>query len=103
MADLVGVCVAAGFAIVGSAGIVYASRALRLFRGDVMEQLFRFMAAGFLVIVLATLAEAGLLVAGQTIPTDVLGLALMAPFAIFLIGLICLIDWNERAKLNNLS
>jgi len=103
MVDLVGVCVAAGFVIVGAAGVIYANRAFRLFKGDIMERLFEFMAAGFLVIMVSSLTYGVLLVVGQSVPAEVLGLALMAPVAVFLVGLICLIDWNERTKLSHLS
>jgi hypothetical protein len=103
MAELVGICVAAGFVIVGAVGVIDSNKAFRLFKGDIMERLFKFMAAGFLVIVAAALTYGALLIAGQSVPADVLGLALMAPVAVFLVGLICLIDWNERSKLNHLS
>ncbi len=103
MADLVGVCVAAGFVIVGAAGVIYANKAFRLFKGDIMERLFKFMSAGFLVILVSALTYGTLLVVGQSVPAEVLGLALMAPVAVFLIGLVCLIDWNERSKLTSIS
>jgi hypothetical protein len=103
MADFLGIFVASGFVIVGAAGVVFGTRDFRLFRGDVMERYFKLMASGFLLVTAVSLGDAALLAAGQTVPTLILSLALMASAAVFLIGLMSLARLAGGSKADQLA
>jgi hypothetical protein len=100
MLDLVPIGVASGFVVVGIAGVIYGTKDFILFKGDIMERFFKFMASGFLLVTLISSADAAMLAAGRTVPTVDLALALMAPAVVFLIGLMSLVNWNERSKID---
>ena len=98
MLDLTNIAIAYGFGVLGIVGIVCVDTVIKMFKGDVMEQLFRFMVAGFALITLAGFGDAVLLTVGQQVPSGILSAALMVSFALLLIGLVRLIQWNERSK-----
>ena len=100
MLDLIDVGVGLGFGVLGAVGIVFVNDVLKMFKGDVMEQLFKFMVAGFILITVVGFGDAVLLAAGQTVPSGIFGAALMLSFALLLIGLVRLIQWNEKSKLS---
>jgi hypothetical protein len=102
MFDLTDVSLGVGFGILGSVGIVCVNSVLRMFKGDVMEQLFKFMVTGFALITVVGFSDAALSSAGQAVPSGVLGAALMVSFALLLIGLVRLIQWNEKSKLSGI-
>lgn len=97
MLNLVDVSVGFGFGVLGSVGIVCVSFIIRMFRGDVMEQLFKFMVAGFILITAVGYGDALLLMVGEDVPSGIFGAALMISFALLLIGLIRLILWNGKS------
>jgi membrane protein YdbS with pleckstrin-like domain len=103
MVSFLDVSIAIAFGLLGAAGSVYATKLLRLFKGDIMEQLFRLIALAFLLIMAAGFGDAAVLVADQTIPSGVLSAALIASIAVLLIGLVRLFEWNERLKLTHLT
>lgn len=103
MVDLVSVSLGYGFGILGVVGIICVDSILRMFRGDVMEQLFKFMVAGFAIVTVVGFGDAVLYTVGQTVPLGVLAAALMVSFALLLIGLVRLIQWNERSKLTSVA
>jgi len=98
MLDLTNIAIAYGFGVLGIVGIVCVDTVIKMFKGDVMEQLFRFMVVGFALITLAGFGDAVLLTVGQQVPSGILSAALMVSFALLLIGLVRLIQWNERSK-----
>jgi hypothetical protein len=100
MLDLVDIGVALGFGVLGAVGVVFVNDVLKMFKGDIMEQLFRFMVAGFILITLVGFGDAALLAGGVTVPSGVFGAVLMVSFALLLIGLVRLIQWNEKSKLS---
>ncbi len=101
MIDLSQVALAYGFGILGAVGIVCVDTIIRMFKGDVMEQLFRFMVAGFGLITLVGLGDAVLLTVGENVPSGtLLASALMVSFALLLVGLVRLIQWNESSKVS---
>jgi hypothetical protein len=100
MVDLIDIGVGIGFGVLGAVGIVFVNDVLKMFKGDVMEQLFKFMVAGFILITLVGFGDAGLLAVGQAVPSGVFGAVLMLSFALLLIGLVRLIQWNEKSKLS---
>ena len=85
MLDVIDIGVGIGFGVLGAAGIVFVNDILKMFKGDVMEQLFKFMVAGFILITLIGFGDAALLAVGQTIPSGVFGAVLMLSFAFILI------------------
>ena len=103
MPDLIDMGVGIGFGVLGGVGIVFVNELLKMFKGDVMEQLFRFMVAGFILITVVGFGDAALLAVGQTVPSGVFGGVLMLSFALLLIGLVRLIWWNERSKMSAIS
>jgi hypothetical protein len=103
MADLIDILVGVGFGILGAVGIICVNSVLKMFRGDVMEQLFKFMVGGFALIAAVGFGDAVLLVAGQAVPSGIFGAALMVSFALLLIGLVRLIQWNEKSKLSPIA
>jgi hypothetical protein len=92
--DFVDVSVGAGFAILGAVGIVCVNKVLAMFKGDVMEQLFKFMVGGFAIIMVVGLADIVLLAAGQVLSLGIFAAVLIISFALFLIGLVRLIMWE---------
>jgi hypothetical protein len=98
MFDLVDLSVGFGFGVLGSVGIVCVSIIIKMFKGDVMEQLFRFMVAGFILIAAVGYCDAILFIVGVAVPSGVFGAALMVSFALLLIGLLRLILWNEKSS-----
>ena len=100
MIDLTGVTIAYGFGILGLVGIVCVDSVIKMFKGDVMEQLFKFMVVGFALVTLVGFGDALLLTVGQEVPSGILSAALMVSFALLLIGLVRLIQWNERSKVS---
>jgi len=103
MLDLIAVSIAYGFGILGVVGIVCVDSVIKMFKGDVMEQLFRFMVAGFALVTLVGFGDAILLTVGEEVPSGILGAALMVSFALLLIGLVRLIQWNERSKVSTIT
>ena len=69
-----------------------------MFKGDIMEQLFKFMVAGFILIAAVGYADAILFIVNVSVPSGIFGAALMASFAFLLIGLLRLILWNEKSS-----
>lgn len=98
MLDLVNLSVGFGFGVLGSVGIVCVNIIIKMFKGDIMEQLFKFMVAGFILIAGVGYADAILFIANVAVPSGIFGAALMASFAILLIGLLRLILWNEKTN-----
>lgn len=98
MLNFLGFSIAATFGVIGALGSVYATRALRLFKGDIMEQLFRLMVLGFILITVASIGDAAVLLADLALPAGVFSAALIASVAFVVIGLIRLIDWSEQSK-----
>jgi hypothetical protein len=96
MLDLVDLSVGFGFGVLGSVGIVCVSTIIKMFKGDIMEQLFKFMVAGFILIAAVGYADAILFIVGVGVPSGIFGAALMVSFALLLIGLLRLILWNEK-------
>jgi len=90
-------------AIIGVVGIVCVDSVIKMFKGDVMEQLFKFMVVGFALIALVGFGDALLLTVGQEVPSGILSAALMVSFALLLIGLVRLIQWNERSKVSTIA
>ena len=103
MIDLTGVTIAYGFGILGLVGIVCVDSVIKMFKGDVMEQLFKFMVVGFALVTLVGFGDALLLTVGQEVPSGILSAALMVSFALLLIGLVRLIQWNERSKVSPIA
>jgi hypothetical protein len=103
MLDLTEVAIAYGFGILGFVGIVCVDSVIKMFKGDVMEQLFKFMVVGFALIALVGFGDALLLTVGQEVPSGILSAALMVSFALLLIGLVRLIQWNERSKVSPIA
>jgi hypothetical protein len=101
--DVVSLGVGAGFGILGLAGIFCVYSILQMFKGDVMEQLFRFMVAGFVLITVVGYGDAGLILAGQNVPSGIFGAALMVSFALLLVGLVRLVLWNQRSKQSGIA
>jgi hypothetical protein len=100
MLNVIDVGVGFGFGVLGAVGIVFANDILKMFKGDVMEQLFKFMVAGFVLITVVGFGYAALLAVGLNITSGVFGAALMLSFALLLIGLVRLIAWNEKSKMS---
>ncbi|MGA2665630.1 MAG: hypothetical protein ABSF83_11875 [Nitrososphaerales archaeon] len=98
MLDLTNVAIAYAFGVLGIVGIVCVDTIIKMFKGDVMEQLFKFMVVGFALITLVGFGDAVLLTVGQQVPSGILSAALMVFFALLLIGLVRLIQWNEGSK-----
>jgi hypothetical protein len=98
MVDLVNLSVGFGFGVLGSIGIVCVNIIIKMFKGDIMEQLFRFMVAGFILIAAVGYGDAILFIAGVGVPSGIFGAALMGSFALLLVGLLRLILWNEKSS-----
>ena len=103
MVSFVDLSVGFGFGVLGSVGIVCVTSVLRMFKGDVMEGLFKFMVTGFILITAVGYGDAILILAGQTVSSGIFGGVLMVSFALLLIGLIRLILWNENTKLSSIA
>ncbi|MDA4122712.1 MAG: hypothetical protein OK456_05965 [Thaumarchaeota archaeon] len=103
MLNLVDLSVGFGFGVLGSVGIVAVMGVLNMFKGDVMEQLFKFMVAGFVLITAVGYGDAILLIAGEAVPSGIFGAVLMVSFALLLIGLIRLILWNEKSTIASMA
>jgi len=99
MVDLISLSIGWGFGILGVVGIILVNSVLGMFKGDVMEQLFKFMVAGFVIVMIVGFGDSVVLMAGQDVPTGIFAAALMISFALLLIGLLRLIQWNESSKL----
>jgi hypothetical protein len=101
--DLISLGVGAGFGILGLLGIVCVRSVVKMFRGDIMEQVFRFMVAGFVLMTVVGYGDTGLILAREQLPSGIFGATLMVSFGLFLIGLVRLIQWNKNSKLSAMA